>query len=104
MNQIKHMEFSKPALHEAKERGVDYTFSFGTSDHLALNLESSEYLADGYSVNLTVLKATWRSLYAEASCTPQFRVLYEVASEVDSLWIQLDPRSREIIGRWRAGG
>jgi hypothetical protein len=79
---------------------VDYTFTFATDNPLDLNIESSDFLLQGYWMNLATLRSVPRNL--SASSTPQIETLYHASKLVDLLWIVWDTSTNEITGTWRS--
>lgn len=102
MNTSKHPRYNQQDLFDAKKAKVDYTFGFGTDDHLDLNIESPDYLLQGYWMNVAALRSAPRSLTAMVKATPQIETLYHASKLVDVLWIEWDTQANEITGTWRA--
>ncbi len=101
MNASKHPRYTQQALFYAKKAGVDYTFGFGTGNPLDLNIESHNFLLQGYWMNLATLRAVRRPLAAAIAATPQVETLYHASELVDLLWIEWDTQSNQITGTWR---
>ncbi|WP_017462015.1 hypothetical protein [Dyella ginsengisoli] len=102
MNASKHPRYTQQALFDAKKAGVDYTFGFGTDNPLDLNIESHNFLLQGYWMNLATLRTVRRPLAAAIDTTPQVETLYHASKLVDLLWIEWDTQANEITGTWRA--
>lgn len=100
MKSSNYQTYNHQALFNAKISKVDYTFTFGTDNPLDLNIESEDFLLQGYWMNLAMLRSAARSL--SASSTPQMKTLYYASSLVDLLWIEWNAGINEITGTWRA--
>jgi len=102
MNPSQYQRYNQQDLFDAKKAKVDYTFGFSTDNPDDLNLSSADFLAQGYWLNLDILRTAPRSLSAQMRVTPQVETLYHASKLVKLLWISWDSQANEIIGTWVA--
>lgn len=100
MNPSKHRRYNQQDLFEAKKAKVDYTFGFGTDNPADLNIESPNFLLQGYWMNLETLRSAPRSVGSKMHATPQVETLHHASKLVKLLWISWDTQANEIIGTW----